>query len=59
MWLRPSAATPPGEPPEEPARAWFAAVQAQMGNLDDLTTKAKANLVTAINEASKTGSGGH
>ena len=58
MWLRPSAATPPGEPPEEPARAWFAAVQAQMGNLDDLTTKAKANLVTAINEASKTGSGG-
>lgn len=48
----------PGEPPEEPARAWFAAVQAQMGNLDDLTTKAKANLVAAINEAARTGSGG-
>nr|DAU49570.1 MAG TPA: BNR/Asp-box repeat protein [Caudoviricetes sp.] len=48
----------PGEPPEEPARAWFAAVQAQIGNLDDLTTKAKANLVAAINEAAKTGSGG-
>lgn len=28
------------------------------GNLDDLTTKAKANLVTAINEAARTGSGG-
>ena len=48
----------PGEPPEEPARAWFAAVQAQIGNLDDLTTKAKDNLVAAINEAAKTGSGG-
>lgn len=48
----------PGEPPEEPARAWFAAIQAQIGNLDDLTTKAKENLVAAINEAAKTGSGG-
>ena len=48
----------PGEPPEEPAKAWFAAIQAQIGNLDDLTTKAKDNLVTAINEAAKTGSGG-
>ena len=48
----------PGEPPEEPAKAWFAAIQAQIGNLDDLTTKAKDNLVAAINEAAKTGSGG-
>nr|DAH56005.1 MAG TPA: BNR/Asp-box repeat protein [Caudoviricetes sp.] len=48
----------PGEPPEEPARAWFATIQAQIGNLDDLTTKAKENLVAAINEAAKTGSGG-
>ena len=48
----------PGEPPEEPAKAWFAAIQAQIGNLDDLTTKAKANLVAAVNEAAKTGSGG-
>ena len=47
----------PGEPPEEPAKAWFAAIQAQIGNLDDLTTKAKASLVAAINEAAKTGSG--
>ena len=48
----------PGEPPEEPAKAWFAAIQAQIGNLDDLTTKAKASLVAAINEAAKSGSGG-
>lgn len=48
----------PGEPPEEPAKAWFAAIQAQIGNLDDLTTKARASLVTAVNEAAKTGSGG-
>ena len=48
----------PGEPPEEPAKAWFAAIQAQIGNLDDLTTKAEASLVAAINEAAKTGSGG-
>lgn len=48
----------PGEPPEEPAKAWFAAIQAQIGNLDDLTTKAKASLVAAVNEAARTGSGG-
>ena len=48
----------PGEPPEEPAKAWFAAIQAQIGNLDDLTTKARASLVAAINEAARTGSGG-
>ncbi|MDD7737746.1 MAG: hypothetical protein PUJ34_06670 [Subdoligranulum sp.] len=34
------------------------AVQKQIGNLDDLTTKAKATLVAAINEAARTGSGG-
>ena len=48
----------PGEPPEEPAKAWFAAIQAQIGNLDDLTTKARANLVAAINEAAKSGGSG-
>ena len=48
----------PGEPPEEPAKAWFAAIQAQIGNLDDLTTKAKASLVAAINEAAKSGGSG-
>ena len=34
------------------------AVQKQIGNLDDLTTKAKETLVAAINEAARTGSGG-
>ena len=35
-----------------------AAVWGLIGNLSDLTTKAKENLVAAINEAAKTGSGG-
>ena len=34
------------------------AVQKQIGNLDDLTTKAKETLVAAINEAARNGSGG-
>lgn len=46
-----------GEPPEDPAKAWFLAVQEQIGDLDELTTTAKDNLVAAINEAAKTGSG--
>lgn len=46
------------EPPEEPAKAWFLAVQAQIGDLRDLTTKAKDSLVAAINEAAKSGGGG-
>ena len=46
------------EPPEEPVKTWFTAVREQIGDLDDLTTKAKENLVAAINEAAKTGSGG-
>lgn len=33
-------------------------VKQQIGNLDDLTTKAKETLVAAINEAARTGSGG-
>ena len=35
----------------------IAAIQAQIGNLDDLTTKAKDNLVAAINEALTEGGG--
>lgn len=46
------------EPPEDPARAWFAAIKRQIGDLNKLTTKAKDNLVAAINEAARTGSGG-
>lgn len=51
------ALSDPSEPPEDPARAWFAAIREQIGNLDELTTEAKDNLVAAINEAAKTGSG--
>ena len=46
------------EPPEDPARAWFDAIKRQIGDLSKLTTKAKENLVAAINEAATTGSGG-
>ena len=45
------------EPPEDPARAWFEEIKRQIGDLGKLTTKAKENLVAAINEAAQTGSG--
>lgn len=51
------ALSDPSEPPEDPARAWFAAILEQIGNLDELITEAKDNLVAAINEAAKTSSG--
>lgn len=56
--LRSLTGDEPGEPPEDPAKAWFAAIQSQIGDLANLTTKAKDNLVAAINEAAKSGSGG-
>lgn len=52
------ALSDPSEPPEDPARAWFAAIREQIGNLDELTTKAKDNLVAAINEVAQSGGGG-
>nr|DAQ96399.1 MAG TPA: nucleoid-associated protein [Caudoviricetes sp.] len=58
MILRSLTGDEPGEPAEDPAKAWFAAIQSQIGDLTDLTTKAKDNLVAAINEAAKSGSGG-
>ena len=45
------------EPPDEPSKRWFDAIQSQIGNLNDLTTKAKENLVAAINEAARSGGG--
>ena len=48
----------PSEPPEEPAKSWFTAIQGQIGNLADLETASKDNLVAAINEAAKSGGGG-
>lgn len=44
-------------PPDAPSKAWFEAIQAQIGDLSKLTTKAKENLVAAINEAARTGGG--
>ena len=48
----------PSEPPEEPAKSWFTAIQGQIGNLAYLETASKDNLVAAINEAAKSGGGG-
>ena len=44
-------------PPDAPSRRWFEAIRRQLGDLSKLTTQAKENLVAAINEAAKTGSG--
>lgn len=48
----------PSEPPEEPAKSWFTSIQGQIGNLADLATTSKDNLVAAINEAAQSGGGG-
>ena len=48
----------PSQPPEEPAKSWFTAIQGQIGNLADLATASKDNLVAAINEAAQSGGGG-
>ena len=45
------------EAPDAPSKAWFEAIQAQIGDLSKLTTKAKEDLVAAINEAARTGGG--
>lgn len=62
-----NSGTEDGTMPEPGTPAWeqlvsetavaVEAVQKQIGNLDDLTTKAKETLVAAINEAARTGSG--
>ena len=48
----------PSEPPEEPAKSWFTAIQGQIGNLENLATSSKDDLVSAINEAAQSGGGG-
>ena len=48
----------PSEPPEEPSKSWFTAIQGQIGNLSNLATASKDNLVAAINEAAQSGGGG-
>ena len=52
------AAEPSGNPSTDPTLPVWAQLQEIIGDLADLTTKAKNNLVAAINEAAKTGSGG-
>lgn len=44
-------------PPDAPSKAWFDAIQGQIGDLSKLTTEAKENLVAAVNEAARTGGG--
>lgn len=38
------------EPPEDPAKSWFAGMQSQIGDVRKLKTDSKDNLVSAINE---------
>lgn len=38
------------EPPEDPAKSWFAGMQSQIGDIRKLETDSKDNLVSAINE---------
>lgn len=51
-------ADPSGDESTEPSLPVWEQLQALIGNLDDLETTAKNNLVAAINEAAQTGGGG-
>lgn len=51
-------ADPSGDVSVDPTLPVWAQIQALMGDLNDLNTEAKNNLVAAINEATQTGSGG-
>jgi hypothetical protein len=52
------AAEPSGDPAAEPTLPIWAQLQAQIGDLNDLKTYNKDNLVAAINEARNSGGGG-
>lgn len=52
------AAEPSGDPGADPTLPIWAQLQEQIGNLADLKTDSKDNLVAAINEALQSGSGG-
>lgn len=41
------------EPPSDPAKTWFTKIQTEIGNLEDLETGDKSNLVAAINEVAQ------
>lgn len=48
-------AEPDGDPSTDPTLPVWAQIQAQIGDLSNLTTEDKTNLVAAINEAAKSG----
>lgn len=52
------AAEPSGDPSADPTLPVWAQLQAQIGDLNDLKTYNKDNLVAAINEARQSGGGG-
>lgn len=52
------AAEPSGDPGADPTLPIWAQMQAQIGDLNDLRTYSKDNLVAAINEARQSGGGG-
>lgn len=51
-------ADPNADPSTKPTLPVWAQIQAQIGDLSNLTTEDKTNLVAAINEAAKSGGGG-
>lgn len=51
-------AEPDGDPSTDPTLPVWAQLQAQIGDLSNLTTEDKTSLVAAINEAAKSGGGG-
>lgn len=51
-------ADPNADPSTKPTLPVWAQIQAQIGDLSELTTEEKGNLVAAINEAAKSGGGG-
>ena len=53
-----NGADPSGDVSIDPTLPVWAQTQAMIGNLNDLTTEAKNNLVAAINEAAQSGGGG-
>ena len=41
------------DPPSEPSKTWFSKIQSDIGNLEDLGTGDKSNLVASINEVAQ------
>ena len=52
------SANPSGDPTTDPSLPVWAQIQGMIGNLEELDTEAKNNLVAAINEAMTKGGGG-